>query len=182
MRVNSRYSPNSLTLEFIDLDKALSDLATHSRDRSMALWTMGDILERVFRMVHASEGVRREFAKQGVSQARFAEHLGVSPSRLAALRLTAASFQPKDRNYDLSWEHHHAIAKRFRHETAAVRRKWLREAAKNDWSVSELRARLRGRVPQAMVVEARIERLRRQLADAEARLALLHQDPGAGPS
>lgn len=176
MRVNSRYATNSLTVEFIDLEKALSDLDTHGRDRSAALWAMGDILERVFKTVNASEGIRREFARQGVSLTRFARHLGTSTSRLAALRLTASAFAPKDRNYDLSWEHHHAIARRFRHDTANVRRKWLREAAKNDWSLTELRARMRGQLPQSIVIENRVNRLRRQLAEAEARLALLHQE------
>ncbi|MOA59783.1 hypothetical protein D3C78_1844820 [compost metagenome] len=62
-----------------------------------------------------------------------------------------------------------------------MRRKWLREAAKHDWSVTELRARLRGRVPRSIAIEQRVLRLRRQLADAEARLALLQQDQAAPP-
>lgn len=176
MRVNSQMGPNSLTVEFVDLEKALTDLEAHARDRSLALWAMGDILERVFRTVNASERFRREFAKQGVSVKRFAEHMGVSPSRLAALRLTAGTFAVKDRLADLSWEHHHTIAKAFRHESAAVRRKWLREAAKHGWSVTQLRAHLRGRVPQAIAIEARVNRLRRQLAEAETRLELLQHD------
>jgi hypothetical protein len=180
MRVNSQLGANSLTVEFVDLEKALNDLEAHARDRSSALWAMGDILERVFRTVNASEGIRREFAKQGVSVKRFAEHLGVSPSRLSALRLTAGTFGAKDRNPDLSWEHHHTIARAFRHETAAVRRKWLREAAKQEWSVTQLRARIRGRVPQSIAIEARVNRLRRQLADAEARLDLLQRDSSSG--
>jgi hypothetical protein len=136
---------------------------------------MGDILERVFKMVNASEGVRREFARQGVTMSRFARELGVSPARLSSLRMTAAAFAPKDRNYDLSWEHHHTIAKHFRFDSTAVRRKWLREATKNDWTLSELQSRLRGRRPQILCAEQRVERLRRALAQAEARLDLLQQ-------
>lgn len=176
MRVNSHLGPNSLTVEFVDLERALTDLHAHARERSTALWAMGDILERVFKTVNVSDGVRREFARQGVTMSRFARELGVSTSRLSSLRLTSAMFAPKDRNYDLSWEHHHTIARHFRHDTAAVRRKWLREAAKQDWTVSELRARLRGRRPQLLCAEQRVDRLRRQLAQAEARLDLLQQD------
>jgi hypothetical protein len=43
-----------------------------------------------------------------------------------------------------------------------------------------LRARIRGRVPQSIAIEARVNRLRRQLADAEARLDLLQRDSSAG--
>lgn len=181
MRVNSQWGPNSLTVEFVDLEKALGDLETHSRDRSAALWAMGDILERVFRTVNASAAIRREFLRQGVSLSRFARHLNMSPSRLRAIRQTAATFATKDRHMDLSWEHHQVIARAFQHESAAVRRKWLREAAKNDWSVPELRARLRGRVPRSIAIEQRVHRLRRQLADAEARLALMQQDQTPHP-
>jgi hypothetical protein len=166
-------------IEFVDLEKALSDLASQARDRSSALWAMGDILERVFRTVESSERARREFARQGVSMSRFASALGLSTSKLSALRLTSAMFAPKDRNYDLSWEHHHAIARQFRHDTAAVRRKWLREAVKQEWSLNQLRARLRGRRPQILVAEARVERLRRQLASAEAQLDSLMEASGA---
>ena len=88
-------------------------------------------------------------------------------------------FQPKDRNYDLSWEHHHAIARHFRHDTAAVRRKWLREALKQEWTLHQLRARLRGRRPQILVAEQRVERLKRQLALAEAQLDSLMEASGA---
>jgi hypothetical protein len=180
MRVNSHLGPNSLTVEFIDLEKALTDLHAHSRERSTALWAIGDILERVFKTVHASEAARREFARQGVSMSRFASHLGVSTSRLSALRMTAAMFAAKDRNYDLSWEHHYTIACHFRHDSTAVRKKWLREATKHDWTLSELRAQLRGRRPQLLCAEQRVDRLRRELAQAEARLDLLLQDSTRG--
>lgn len=178
MRVNSHLGPNTITVEFVDLEKAVSDFRTRRAERDAALWSMGEILVRVFRAIYASETLKREFAKQGMSLRRFARDVGVTPQYLTALRMTALAFPSKDRHTELSWEHHHAIARELGHETPAVRRRWLRDAAKHEWSVPQLKRALAARKPQVPTVtaEERVARLRRQLAEAEAELALLRQD------
>ena len=178
MRVNGEWGTNTITVEFVDLEKALEDFQAHDRERDAAAWAMGEIADRLHRAVHSSEGIRKEFARQGVSPASFARKVGISRRTFEALRLTASVFGPKDRHPDLSWEHHQAIARELGHETPSVRRKWVKEAVKHHWTVAQLRRRLNARKPQVptMTAEERVRKLQRQLADAEAELALLRED------
>ncbi|HEY9724134.1 MAG TPA: hypothetical protein V6D47_19185 [Oscillatoriaceae cyanobacterium] len=178
MRVNSHLGPNTITVEFVDLEKAVSDFQARRQERDAALWTMGEILVRVFRAIYASETMKREFAKQGMTLRRFAREVGATPQFLTALRMTTLAFPSKERNPDLSWEHHYAIARELGHEAPAVRRRWLRDASKHEWSVPQLKRALAARKPQVptMTAEERVTRLRRQLAEAEAELLLLRQD------
>lgn len=173
MRVNGQSEPNTITIEFLDIEKVLADFETLSRQRDDALWAMGEIVDRMTRTLNASEGIRREFARQGVSLRQFARQVGVTPATLGALRLTASTFAPRERNHALSWEHHHLIAKHLGAETPSIRRRWLRDAAKQGWTTRQLTQRLRSRktpAPAASTLEDRVSRLRARLAEAEAAL------------
>lgn len=178
MPVNSHVGQNSLTVEFVDLEKALEDFQALTRDRDAAFWAMGEIADRLMRAMGQSEAIRREFARQGLSLNRFGRQVGLTPARLRALALAARTFRPKERHPHLSWEHHHAVALHLGDEAQATRRKWLKDAHKHHWSAAQLKRRLAGtRPPQGgKTAEERVERLRRRLAEAEAELSLRRQD------
>lgn len=178
MRVNSHYGPNTITVEFVDLEKAVTDFQNLACDRDAAMWSMGEIVDCIFKAVNASEGMRQLFAKQGLTLNRFARQVGTTPKRLQALQLTAGMFGPKERQPDLSWDHHYLIAAELGHDTPSVRRRWLKDASKHKWSVYQLKQRLNARKPQVptSTAEERVDRLRRQLAEAEAELDLRRQD------
>lgn len=182
MPVNSHMGANSLTVEFVDLEKALEDFQGLRRDRDAALWAMGEIAERLIRAMGVSEGLRREFARQGLSLGRFGREVGLTPARLRALALTAGTFKGKERHPQLSWEHHHVVASRLADESQAARRKWLKDAHKHQWTARQLKQRLAGArpSPRGTTAEERVEKLRRRLAEAEAELSYRRRDRTRG--
>jgi hypothetical protein len=140
--MNSQFETNTMTLAFVDWEKALQDFTVYARDRDQALWAMGDLVLRMDKAMAAPSGLRQAFAEQGASLTRFAKRVGLTPSALATLLLTAETFSAKERLPELSFEHHGAIAKALAHESHAVRRRWLKDAAKQHWSLPTLKQKL----------------------------------------
>lgn len=173
MGVNSQHGANTITLAYVDMDKVLGDFLKEVEALGAARWAMGDLADRLHTTLNTSPTVRQQFASQGITMAGFARKVGLTPRQLEALRLASATFPAKERHPGLSWEHHHMLARLTAHDSSSARRKWLREAGKQHWSPHQLAHRVRppATMPEASI-EEKVHTLRRQLAEAEAELAI----------
>lgn len=145
MGVDGGLAHNGLMVSFVDLPRVRDDVGALARELDARRWAIGEILERVHRSMFATVHIRQDFARQGFTWRSLARHVGLPAREITALRVTAAAFPPRERNRQLGWAHHHLVAARLSGEPMSVRRKWLRDAAKNGWSTYQLRQRLGAR-------------------------------------
>ncbi len=138
-----RGARNLLRVEYLNWPRVEDDLRARMRELDAARWAMGEVLARVHGAMSASEDLKRQFASQGASLKALGASLGIAPTEMEALRLTAAIFPVGERVSGVGWEHHRAAASYLADESPSSRKKWLRDAARHGWSAAQLARRLR---------------------------------------
>lgn len=140
---SGRGSRNVLRVEYLNWPKVEEDLRARMRELDAARWAMGEVLARVHAATSASDELKRQFAAQGASLKALGASVGLRPAEMEALRLTAATFPPRERVSGVGWEHHRAAAVHLAAETPSARKKWLRDAARHGWSALQLARKIR---------------------------------------
>jgi hypothetical protein len=167
---------NALSVAYVDYDKLVADFQAQAEAANAARWAMGDLAAALFDVLHHSPQLRAQFAKQGLTMRGFARQVGLAPAQLEALRQTAELFPTRERHPGLTWEHHAVLAKVMDDADRAGRRKWLKEAGKKRWTPHQLRRQVRpSSLRPETCAEERVRKLREQLREAEAQLALRRQ-------
>ena len=77
--------------------------------------------------------------KYGEKYAQAASETGIAPERLMILKYVFSRFPFSRQRHELTWSHHLVVAAL----EPAVTDKWLAKAVKGDWSVAELRGRVK---------------------------------------
>ncbi|MEB3222084.1 MAG: hypothetical protein VKS61_08415 [Candidatus Sericytochromatia bacterium] len=134
---------SALSLSYLDWPRLLDHVRERLRTLEAARWAMGDTLVEVQLAMGASPEIEAAFAREGCSWPALAASLGVRTTELATLREVARSFPPRKRVSGVGWEHHRRVLLTLPTATLSLRQRWLREAARRDWSAATLARRIR---------------------------------------
>lgn len=167
-------SVSALSLTYLDWPRLLDHLRERQRALEAARWALGDTLVETQRAIGGSPEIEAAFAREGCSWQALAASLGVRPSELATLREVASCFPPRKRVSGVGWEHHRRVVRALPTATLSLRQRWLREAARRDWSAATLVRRIRAEA--SAQGEAPRPRKRRRPCSAS-----LHRGGGSGP-
>jgi hypothetical protein len=129
---------SALSFTYLDWPRLLDHLRERQRALEAARWALGDTLVETQLAMGASPEIEAAFAREGCSWQALAASLGVRTSDLATLREVARSFPPRKRVSGVGWEHHRRVLSALPTASLSLRQRWLREAARRDWSAVTL--------------------------------------------
>ena len=134
---------SALNFTYLDWAELNAQAGARLRAIEQARWALGDLLAQALAAVVMSPELEAALAAEGASWRHLAEGLGVSESLLKRYAYVADAFPRRKRVSGVGWDYHEAVLRALPSASLSNRQKWLREAARHNWSVRQLLTRIR---------------------------------------
>lgn len=133
----------TLNFTYLNWSELRRETSARARDIEQARWALGDLLAQAFEAFDMTPELEAALAAEGASWECLASSIGTASNDLRRYARVSTAFPRRKRVSGVGWDYHAAVLRLLPQASVSARQKWLREAARHEWSVRQMVARIR---------------------------------------
>ncbi|MEB3284178.1 MAG: hypothetical protein VKN33_02700 [Candidatus Sericytochromatia bacterium] len=133
----------ALNFTYLNWSELRREVGCRAREIEQARWALGDLLAHTYSDFEKTPQLAAAFDAAGISWRDLSEAIGVPVTDLKRYARVATAFPRRKRVSGVGWEYHSAVLGALPSASLTGRQKWLREAARHNWSIRSLIKRIK---------------------------------------